>query len=262
MLKFKFVVDEDIIARYLINTSTNRNNISVALANELWKRHTEEYRAIQKDPFAKADNLLAEIKSMPFFQDYVQTAKENKVRIENNFAKKQGEIEKVLYSLTKTDIDMPEQTVYVMPPRLCVGMNIGNNKILWGHRFGLQDENYDLVYLCHEGLHSVFDRDNMSHAIIEYLADIELARHFTGKPYRCHDYTLADRITTFPYWNLYLNRSPLEIEKAKRDVKINYSPARYEKDRETFSKMNIFDFVYCMKQANHVDYDTEYQIKE
>lgn len=51
-------------------------------------------------------------------------------------------------------------SVYVSHPSLNTGKCVEQNFIFWGHYKGLDDPNYNIVYLCHEYLHSVLPNNN------------------------------------------------------------------------------------------------------
>ena len=147
-----------------------------------------------------------------------------------------------------------ETTTYIVPPSFYRGRNIGNNYFIYGHPNGLQDENYDLVYLVHESLHSIFPKDYISHAIIENITDIELCKYLNQSKvgYETHKdkQTQEAHAQIFPYWNLYLNKNEEQIKEEQELLNINYDISEYEPFRERISKMNIVEFTNFVLELN------------
>ncbi len=99
-----------------------------------------------------------------------------------------------------------DMTVMITHPSLSNGQYLGNDTIAWGHH---EDwENYSTIYLWHEALHSYFDFDDTSHALIQLIADNELRTRLnpgtTSPPFEGHEslFPLMTRIE--PHWRSYL----------------------------------------------------------
>ena len=80
-------------------------------------------------------------------------------------------------------IKLPDITiqVYLTHPKLKNGMAVDNQTIVWGHP---EDwPNYSTVYLCHEIMHILtnLDRSDITHAVIELMADNELRIRLNNK---------------------------------------------------------------------------------
>ena len=96
---------------------------------------------------------------------------------ENN----QHSINQFLKRVLRIEFDL-EIKVYISHPNTCVGYSFGNNNVAWGHYNGIDDSNYNLIYLVHEGLHCLmpFGKDEtdiecyIKHTIIELISDYEL----------------------------------------------------------------------------------------
>ena len=174
MLNINFEIDENILSRNIVQ----RNIMPTDFANYLWEKYNDSYRILKDDDLSKDIdfNILEEIKQQPFFNEILKQAEENCERIKNNWGKKYQEINYFLNNIARTDF-LLETTTYIVPPSFYRGVNIGNDYFIYGHPNGLQDENYDLVYLVHESLHSIFPKDYISHAIIENITDIELCKY-------------------------------------------------------------------------------------
>ncbi|MBD3282420.1 MAG: hypothetical protein GF387_02310 [Candidatus Portnoybacteria bacterium] len=125
-------------------------------------------------------------------------------------------------------------TVFVFPPEFCKGrMNPDKKYILWGHK---EDwENYSTVYLAHEILHILVDKNcknkNLMHAIIELATDNELrirlnkeGRYFKeGKLKVGHQHLKKIEKKIFPQWKKYLkkpgNKNIFILEKEIKKLK-------------------------------------------
>ena len=111
------------------------------------------------------------------------------------------------------------------------GINIGDNEFIWGHELGEKDLNYNLIYFVHESLHSYFKNNLLTHTIIEKITDIEIAKYLNNskKGYRYHDFTRDYHIKIFPLWNLYIGKTPKEIEDEKILLSIDYDTTIFQK---------------------------------
>lgn len=134
-------------------------------------------------------------------------------------------------------------TAIIVSPTLNCGRNIGDNQFIWGHKNGLTNENYDLVYLVHESLHSYFKNDNITHAIIENITDFELAKLLNNseKGYTGHDYIRNLHIQILPFWNLYMN-----VEE-NNDLSCDQNGFSKYKSIKT---MNIDEFINFLEHLN------------
>ena len=261
MLDIKFEIDKDNLARIIISTS----RMSVMYANYLWDKYRSSYQQLQRDVLSNKidENILKELQSQAFFKKYYSEAKDNLKRVEKNWKENKDKINKFLKDILRCETNL-KMTAYICSPNMKIGKNIKNNCFVWGHVYGLTDANYDLVYLVHESLHSHFERDNLTHAVIENITDVELAKYLNNSKsgYAYHDFTQDIHVRIYPFWNLYLNRS---IEESKEDIKIThieYDVKKYENYRETLSKMNIDELVEFLRDnVDNVRYDTFYKIK-
>lgn len=261
MLNIKFIVDENILLRQMVH----KNKMPTDFANYLWDKYNDSYRVLYKDFLSdNIDfNIFREIKQQSFFCRFAEKAKENCKRINNNFKERREEINIFLSKILRTNFSL-NLTAYIVPPEFNSGINIGNNCFIWGHQKGISDSNYDLVYLVHESLHSFFDKGNLNHAIIEKIADIELAKMLnkTSLGYETHNYTFDGHVKSFPYWNLYLNRSMKEIEEEQKLLNIKYDLNKIEHYRENLSKMNINEFIkFLISNIDGVNVKCSYEVK-
>lgn len=259
MLNIRFKTDKDFMARLIIS----KNNMPTDFANYLWDKYRVSYMTLQKDFQSEEidNNIISELEKQEFFKKLCDNANNNLERIKDNWGKSINKINLFLDNIFKKDFILNE-TAIIMPPTLCAGMNIGDDQFVWGHKYGLVDKNYDLVYLVHESLHSYFPNNNLTHAIIEKIADIELSKYLnnTDKPYDCHEYTKMHHIKILPFWNIYLNKSREDIEKENKGSNITYNLDDFAKYETQIKNMNIDSFTKFLEQQDLTDVKTNYTI--
>jgi hypothetical protein len=246
MLTINFKVDEQMLARLRIA----RSRMPVDFANYLFDKYKDSYRALQADMRSQNidSQIIAEVQQQPFFEQTMQGAKENCERIMANWAKYEGQINQFLAKICKKEINL-NATAYIVSPKLCMGRSIGQNSFVWGHFGGVKDKFYDLTYLVHESLHSYFNNNNLTHAIIENIADIELAKFLkhSQKGYSTtHSFLQDEHAQIYPYWNLYLARSRSEILDDQKVTGMVYDLDEFEKYRAELQKMNIDQLVILL----------------
>lgn len=245
MIDIEFDINEDVLSRIIISTG----KMPASIANELWQKNSKDYLRLQDNVFANIkSDILTDLQKTQYFKEMFERSVQNLKRVEKLWENNKGKVNEFLKKIMKVDGRMAVQTCYVVAPGLCIGLNVDEHKIFWGHKEGLWDENYDLVYLVHEALHSAFDTDNFSHTIIEEIADIELAKSLNNSKvgYECHAYTQDSHVILFPYFNLYLDRSIEEIKEEQKQRNIFYNIEVFEKYRKEVNSLNIFDFTEKM----------------
>lgn len=242
------------------------NNMPTDFANYLWNKYRKSYILLQNDfNINEVDNnIILELQNQTFFKDFCDEAEKNLERIKTCWEKHKDEINLFLEQMFKKAFTL-ETTAIIVAPALCCGMNIGNNQFIWGHKDGLTDENYDLVYIVHESLHSYFKSDDLTHAIIENISDIELAMFLNNSEYgyHCHDRLKNMHIKLLPFWNIYLNKTKKGIEKSKSSYGADYDQNDFISYQSKIREMNIDDFInflYEKKLDEIVDVKTVYSI--
>lgn len=261
MLNIKFEVDEDVLMRQMVH----KNKMPTDFANYLWDKYNNSYRILQKDFLSDNINfeIFKEIKQQSFFLDLLKKSRDNCERIQNNWNESYKEINIFLSKILKSDISL-DLTAYIVSAEFNSGQNIANCSFVWGHEKGIRDKNYDLVYLVHESLHSIFDKGNLNHAVIEKITDIELSKFLnkTAVGYNTHYFTQEEHVKIFPYWNLYLNRSTEEIKKEQKLLNIKYDLNKIEHYRENLTKMNIKEFIsFLESNIDNVKIKCRYEVK-
>lgn len=260
MLNINFKVNKEILAREIISKSC----MPKEFANYLWGKYRDSYRKVQKQVNSiYIDNeMLKELQEQPFFQVEIENAKQNCKRIETIWNINKTKINNFLEAILRTEIDL-NTTAYIVSPTLNCGHNIGNSCFVWGHSQGLKDSNYDLVYLVHESLHSYFKNNNLCHAIIENISDVELSKYLnnSAKGYKYHDFTQEQHIKIYPYWNLYLNKTIDEIIKDQQITRINYDIYDIENNRQMLKNMNINELIEFLEvKTKTLNYETSYRL--
>lgn len=261
MLNIKFLIDKEILAKKMI---AKKNFLPTDFANYLWGKYRNSYLEIKRSITSNYidSKMLIELQEQDFFNIEFEKAKQNLKRIEGNWLKNKDKINYYLRYICRKDFDL-NVNAYITSPNLNAGENIGNNTFLWGHKLGLEDLNYDLVYLVHESLHSLFPKDDLSHSIIEKICDVELAKYLNKdyKGYKTHTFTKDYHIKSFPFWNLYLNLSPKDILKEQEDSGIKYNYLNFEELRNKLNNMNIWDFANFLKdEIQNINYTSTYII--
>ena len=249
MLNIRFQIDDNIMAKIMISKSM----MPKKFAHYLWDNYKTSYSLLIKDIKSNEidNNIILELQQQDFFRNYYEKAKKNLERIQNIWKKNSDRINSFLKKIFKKEFTL-DSTAIIVPPSLNTGTSIGNNQIVWGHVNGVNDENYDLVYLVHESLHSYFFKNDLTHTIIENIADIELAK-FLNKTnsYEGHPDLKPMHIKILPFWNIYLNKKQEDIVRENKINNISYDIKDFEKYRTKISRMNIDEFVeFLLIQKN------------
>ena len=264
MLNIKFNTDEDIMARMMISKS----EMPVDFANYLWGKYKISYILLQKNFKSNEidNNIILELKHQNFFKNYCHEAEKNLERITINWEKHKNTINAFLNKIFKKEFTVNVSAIIFAPP-LCCGKNIGNNQFVWGHKCGLTDEIYDLVYLVHESLHSYFENNDVAHTIIENISDFELAKilNKSENVYNGHENLKLLHIKILPFWHIYLNKTQEDIEKDKRFYNVNYEQKDFVEFKTKIKDMNIDDFIKFIEQINFenlLNVECAYSIKK
>ena len=253
MIEFELKCSPDVLAINLLL----RGKLGEHLQAHCWKTYTKDCELAQYDwqaflkNVSETNELLNEIKSSKEFAENLEACEKNLERIELNLKRNKNRIDTFLKNVCGVDFSIPKQTVYIVA---LDGRNSGNNVILWGHPKGLRDPYYDLVYIYHEALHSMFNkikdqfklRDTweFDHVLIQYLTDIELARLLTGNRYDTHAYLEELEYKCYPYVQLFLNKTPAQLKKenSTSKIKVGFNKDKHAHLQETFADFNIVEF--------------------
>ncbi len=215
----------------------------VALQNKLWERYPFGYKLLQgksNDIFVSedSDNILdkatTELKALiengtksAEFSKLLVNVHSYKKWIENEWVSNKEKVVYELKGILRTKLPDGVFTVYVMGDSVSAGRNLGDNKIIWGHK---EDwSNYSLVYLAHECLHNMFSHSDLEHAVIELITDNELRIRLNkgGEYFTCegrdvgHNYLRDIEKIILPNWQHYLSDKSLNIHDFIDSVKPN-----------------------------------------
>ena len=264
MLNIKFKTDKDIMAKLVIS----KNLMPIPFANYIYDKYKSSYLLLLRNSKSNKidNNIILELQQQVFFKQYLNEANQNLERIETNWIKYKDKINAYLSKILKKDFTI-DTTAIIVCPALNTGTNLRNNTIAWGHQKGLDDAFYDLIYLVHECLHSYFKRDEITHTIIENIADIGLAKNLENKDVSfddCHSYIKMLHIKILPFWNIYLEKKKADIEKTNAINNISYDQSAFDKYKSKIKNMNIDDFVTFLEELDLdelVNIKSSYSIK-
>ena len=249
MLNIKFKIDKDIMAKLVIS----KNLMPIPFANYIYDKYKSSYLLLLRNSKSNKidNNIILELQQQDFFKQYLNEANQNLARIENNWIKYKDKINEYLAKIFKKDFAI-DTTAIIVCPALNTGTNLENNTIAWGHQKGLDDAFYDLIYLVHESLHSYFKMDEITHAIIENIADFELTKllNDSEKGYPGHEYLKMLHIKILPFWNIYLEKKKADIEKTNAINNISYDQSAFDKYKSKIKNMNIDDFVTFLEELD------------
>lgn len=248
MLNIRFQIDDNIMAKIMISKSM----MPKKFAHYLWDNYKISYSLLIKDIKSNEinNNIILELQQQDFFKISYEKAKKNLERIQNNWEKNSDRINLFLNKIFKKEFTL-DLTCIIVPPSLNTGTSIENNQIVWGHVNGVNDNNYDLVYLVHESLHSYFKKNDLTHTIIENIADIELAK-FLNKTnsYEGHPDLKPMHIKILPFWNLYLNKKQEDIVRENKINNIAYNLKDFVEYKTKIKNLNIDEFVEFLEKLN------------
>lgn len=127
-------------------------------------------------------------------------------------------VNKHLEDILKISVPNKNFNVYLAANKIGGGKYLGNQNIYWGDLYGNDEKftNYNMIYLIHEALHSMFNYNNLEHAVIELISDNELNKRLnneTNSEYGTigHANLLNIRMQLLDSWKDYLNDSESNI---------------------------------------------------
>lgn len=239
----------------------------VNLENFLWNKYRKGYSKILNEAFGNFEkrfensnikNAIADFINSSEFKKLYNETKEYSDFIMNGWKSNKSDINTYLKKVFKRKLNVKIK-VFIVHPNSCIGFS-SDGSTFWGHYKGIDDLNYNLVYLVHEGLHSAlpYDKYNYTefdcsgevvHSIIELCSDYELYSKLSGISTlkEGHSFLTSYKEIIYPYWLTYLGLDEKE------------QLARSKKDHVIFNKlnndkiinMNIDEFIYyCCKICN------------
>ncbi len=164
------------------------------LQNDLWNKYNAGYRLLQGgfyEPFIDNDTdrylskaveesklLVKEGINSIAFQNILKDTEEYKTWLVTEWDKNKTVILSHLKDILRIDIPNHEVKVLVVSNKIHKGRHLGKGVIAWGHKE--EWPNYSMVYLCHEFLHDIIENGELTHAVIELIADNELRIRLNG----------------------------------------------------------------------------------
>lgn len=225
-MDFKFSVNENLLVYSAILGPKSNNFKAKTVKDILYEKYPIPFKLLRadlrvlfieenaKDTFKELGEQLVglsnDFKMTTEYKGLLERTIQYKIELENRWIEKKSLIVKHLEDILKINLPNNTATVFVVPPEIGGGMYLGDMKIFWGHN---EDwENYSLVYLAHEYLHSFLQGGELEHAIIELATDNELRIRLNngGKYFTENDYAVGhERLRSLeekliPQWKNYL----------------------------------------------------------
>lgn len=254
---------KDIIAIKILNGMIKEDDELTKIKDNLWYKHMSAYKSIFNIEFSSISTFLSDNDIKNIIQDFKKTEEFKKMYIETElyfkkikeyWEKNKNMINNFLKQILKIDFDI-QPTVYIVHPNAYTGYSFDSDKIAWGHYKGVADQNYNLTYLIHEGLHCLLpfgeneteDECNIKHSIIELISDYELysllKKESTLK--EGHPYLEKYKRFIYPYWLRYIGLDNEQIIQRLKIDHVNSNDLMNIEDND-FSTMNIQEFIeFC-----------------
>lgn len=177
-MNFEFIIDKNYLLLKLISNRNNLDEVSVWKKSEVEillsddivediesrKDSIEEFFISGESGQYVLDNNLEDsfVKLMEssLFKKYYQETLDYLNLIKEYWEKVKNRINTWLESKVKLSFSNASINVYISHPRLNVGKCVDQKNIFWGHFKGLENVNYNIIYLCHENLHALLPNEN------------------------------------------------------------------------------------------------------
>ena len=205
------------------------------LKNKLWEKYFETYSFFLYKPDFRhivaretypgslqkiANNtpkLLEEVIKSPEFKKLLSDTQEYKDWLEKEWKQKKDQTTKELENILRMQLPNKIFKVFVIAPIVGGGSYLGNYKIFWGHKENWS--NYNIVYLMHEVLHELIQREKYAHEVVELATDNELrirlnqgGEYFVEKGEKVgHPRLLKKEKELLPKWREYLRDNSANI---------------------------------------------------
>lgn len=225
-MDFKFSVNENLLIYSAILGPKSKNFKAKTVKDMLYEKYPTPFKLLRadlrvlfveedmKDTFKELGEqfvgLSNDFKTTTEYKGLLERMIQYKTDLESKWIEKKEQVIKHLEDILKINLPDNAVTVFVVPPEIGGGLYLGDIKIFWGHS---EDwENYSLVYLAHEYLHSFLHGGELVHAIIELATDNELrirlnngGQYFTENGYHVgHERLRSLEEKLLPQWKNYL----------------------------------------------------------
>lgn len=228
---FNFKVDKRLLLYFMITHMRYfKNDLGIwKIVNSFFEKFPYTFKKIQRiyitkflsGKLKKLDyEIMDEVTKTEEFQKYYIEALDNFERIKANWEAKKESINQYLTDVLRINVES-KTDVYILPPSMSDGRTIDSSFIIWGHRNGLTNPDYDLTYLVHEYLHTLFKKNDrkykkhydMVHAVIELISDEGLYLKLNGsKKLEGHSMLDIHREKVSPLFEQYLQTPNMNIE--------------------------------------------------
>jgi hypothetical protein len=247
-MKLNFEINRDYLIAHTIwcwdnerfSSSTKHRADLLKFINAVWDNHRSTYELLSgrmlpnsfvtsKQPFNSlktvADELelaMDQIELTPEYRKLFDQTKNYLKICQTQWQKNLDQTISIIKELTNLNLDR-ELTIIITHPSLRNGYNLGqinnNYLIAWGTTE--KWPNYITVYLWHEILHSYFDSNNTTHALIQLITDNELRIRLNGgqyPPFEGHSYLIDKMNEILPSWKEYLLSSNKDIHSFEKSL--------------------------------------------
>jgi hypothetical protein len=232
-MDFNFTVNENLLIYSALLGPKSRNFKAKVIKDRLYEKYPTPFRLKGDDMrviFAsesleesfndlkeQAVNLFEDFKKTDEYKGLLEKTMLYKDELSKMWSKKKDLVVTHLKDILRIEIPNKTATVFVVSPEIGGGMYLGDMKIMWGHSDDW--ENYSIVYLAHEYLHSFFPTTENAHAIIELATDNELrirlngdGQYFTENGQQVgHERLRSLEESLLPKWREYLNNKSMTI---------------------------------------------------
>lgn len=253
-MKLNFIIDEDFLALSLLRRTKDDVELEsiIEILEEEKPRTMEEIFNLERKewltPSDEIKSVLNIVKETEYFKIKLEETKKYSNSISDFWAENSKDINSFLIQTLKVPVDN-ESNVYISHPSTNIGYSVGDGNILWGHKKGIDDLNYNLTYLVHEVLHDIIkytESDSeeiidVKHSIIELISDYELFSQLSKRSTinEGHPMLYNRRMEIYPFWLDYIGLTAEEkIERMKVDNLENVPIID-----ENLNSLNIFEFV-------------------
>jgi len=258
---------KEVIALKILKNIINYDDEELEkLKDELWFKFIDGYHTLlnmnsfNPNIFLEDKDVIAiidELKSTSIFKKIYKETELYFLNVKTCWEKHKLGINDFLKRILKIKFDI-KPVVYITHPNAYKGYSFDNNKIVWGHYNGINDLNYNLVYLVHEWLHCLlpFEKNeseinaNIKHCVIELISDYELNSLLKGKSTlnEGHSYLDDYKKIVYPYWLKYIGLDENQINKRLEKDSVEFCKFS-EINLIELSNMNIYEFInFCIEK--------------